>query len=271
METAFGWGKDWEAMLGKYKGAIQAKYPEETHESMPYKAIYDGLKFIYRGFTPPKNDMALIGLLHHYKNVGESFGFDYEVPENALLASANRKIMASRKEEAMELLNFAEEKYGTSDRIAELKARASILKEVLDTLVEFYLNHPKPSASEIKPYIGQWTGELIVPRGQPVPMDFEIKTENGKGKMFEELPWPPFEKVEVEILYIDKDGTLVFGRKNRGAGLLISTARITARGNMKGDEKLIGFTIPEDVPDDVKEIMKFTVANPNTFELKRAK
>jgi hypothetical protein len=203
--------------------------------------------------------------------VGESFGFDYEVPRKVLLASAHRKIIDNRKGEALELLIFAEEKYGASDRIAELKAGASKLNDVVDPLIEFYLNHPKPSADEIKPYVGRWVGELIVPRGHAMPVDFSIKIENGKTKGESITPWPPFKKVEMEIFFVDKEGSLITVRKNRGGGIVVSIARIASDGNLVGEEKMIGFTIPEDAPEDVKEMMKFTLANPNTFVLKRAK
>jgi|GEM_PF-6265647 len=34
-------------------------------------------------------------------------------------------------------------------------------------------------------------------------------------------------------------------------------------------ENLIGFTIPDDMLEDIKTKMKFVMENPNTFDLKR--
>ncbi len=245
------------------------EYHEETHESMPHKAIYDGLKYIYKGFAPPKRDMSLIGLLHHYEGVSEKFGFDYAVPKSVLLASANRKIMDSRKDDALELLQFAEEKYGSSERINLLRTKASKLTKAPDPLVDFYLTHAKPSAAEVGPYLGRWVGVLNVRRGQAIPMDIEISAENGKGKMIEVLPWPPYDKQESEIFFISTKGELVFGRKNRGAGLVISTATIDSHGALVVMKKLIGFVIPDDMPEEIKTNMKFVMENPNTFEMKK--
>ena len=140
-----------------------------------------------------------------------------------------------------------------------------------DPLVDFYLNHPKPSADEVTPYLGRWVGELNVRDGQAMPMDMEIKIENGHGKMISVLPWPPYKKEETEIFFVDKEGQLVFGRKNRGAGVVISTGVITKNGNLTGTESLIGFTIPDDMPEDIKVRMKFVMKNPNTFDLKKMK
>ncbi len=179
--------------------------------------------------------------------------------------------MDIRKDDALALLSFAEDRYGSSERITVLRNRASGLNAKPDPIVDFYLTHAKPTAKEIKPYLGRWVGELIVTRGQPIPIDMEIKVENGKGTIVSVLPWPPHDKVETEIVFVNDKGELVYGRKNRGAGLIISTGHIANDGNLKGKESLVGFTIPDDVPDEVKEMMKFTMENSNTFNLKRVK
>jgi len=267
-ETAYGWGEKWD-LFSQAPNAKRIQYLDESHESIPFKSIYDGLKFAFKGFTPPKKDMTLLALLHYYEGVSNQNAFSYEVPLQVLLASANRKIGDNRKTETIELLDFAEERYGVSDEIKKLRARASKLAEKPDPVVDFYLKHEKPTAVEIKPYLGRWVGELYVRNGQTLPMDFTISIENGKGKMMSVLPWPPFDKVETEILFVDKEGKLIFGRKNRGAGIVISETTLDKDSNLAGKEVLVGFTFPEGMPEDEKERMKIVLANPNTLKLSK--
>ena len=169
----------------------------------------------------------------------------------------------------MALLDYAESKYGVDNLIASLRSQAAKITQVPDAEVDYYLTLPKPTAEQVRKFLGKWQGELIVPRGQNMGISFEIFTENGVGKMLFALPWDTAQKIEPAIFGVSKDGKLIFGRKNNGRGLVVSTADINDKGDLVGEEWLVGFTIPDDVPADVKEEMKFSLVNPNTFTLRK--
>ena len=115
--------------------------------------------------------------------------------------------------------------------------------------------------------MGRWVGQLIVRNGQAMPLDIEITVENGITKFESVLPWAPGKKQEAEIFSVSDNGELIFGRRNRGSGLIIATAKIDAKGHLVGEEWLVGFTIPDDIPEEDKKQIDFFIKNPNTFDL----
>jgi len=264
VETLYGW----DGALPAIKDVTtQVKLPDETHESMPYKGIYEGLSFLYHDFGPARKDMKLSELQAHYRSLSEKYGYVYEIPFRVLTGSASRKMMEGRKAEIMELVNYAEATYAPSERTARLKADAMKITQQAPSVIDSFLALKKPGANEVKNYLGTWKGELVVAGGQNTPVTLEITIENGKPVMRSVLPWPPYKREEPEIFTVSKNGDLVFGRRNRGAGLVITTAKLDKTGHLVGEEWLRGFVIADDLPDDVKKQMKFFMTHPNTFVL----
>lgn len=263
VETLYGWEKEFQ----QTDHTKQITLPDETHESMPFKGIYDGLAFLFHDFRPERKDMKLAELQLHYRSLSEKYGYTYEIPFRVLTASASRKMMESRKIEIMDLVNYAETKYTATERTAKLKTDAAKITKDPSPLLDSFLSLPKPAAEKIKPYIGRWVGQLMVRAGQAMPLDIEISVVNGITKFESVLPWAPTKKEEAAIFSVSDKGELIFGRRNRGSGLVISTAKIDAKGHLVGEEWLIGFTIPDDMPADIKERMDFIIKNPNTFDL----
>lgn len=169
--------------------------------------------------------------------------------------------------EVLDLINYAETKYAPSERTAKLKADAVKLTQEAPSVIDSFLSLAKPTAGAVKNYVGIWIGELVVSGGQNLPETLEITIENGKPVLRTVQPWPPYRKEEPEIFTISANGDLVFGRRNRGAGLVIATAKLNNSGHLIGEEWLVGFVMPSDMPSDVKEQMKFIITHPNTFDL----
>jgi uncharacterized protein len=267
IESVFGWGSDWEKSIIKNVQAMQMKLPDETHESMPFKGIYEGLSFLFKDFAPVRKDLSLTALKEYYKLVSEKYGHTYEIPQRVLTASASRKIIEGRKKEILELIDYAEIKYAVSERTTRIKSDANKIMKEPDSIIDSILALPKPSAEQISKYKGRWVGQKMVPKGQAMQLDLEIIAEDGKVKLLMAIPWNPSKKEEADFLHITKEGKLVFGRVNRGGGLFVSTCTIDKNGKLTGEEWLIGFNIPDNETADFKEVMNFVLKNPNTFSL----
>ncbi len=268
IESLYGWENDWQ-LFQDTNQAIRIKLSGETHESMAFKGIYDGLKSAFHDFTPGRKDLALNELKNHYQAISENYGFVYQTPLKILLASARRKITENRKDEVMELLAYAEKEYGTGDRLTKLKADAGNIKSGPDALIDHYLHLPKPLPALASGYFGRWTGEMIVPDGVNMPVDIEIKEEQGQVKILSVIPWDTTKKEALEIVSINPDKSILFGRRNQGGGLMISNAIIDKNGDLSGKEEWIGFTIPDNLSEEIKQKLAFIQKNPNTFRLKR--
>jgi hypothetical protein len=265
IETLFGWEKDL-PMVDSGK-LMRSSLLDETHESMPFKGMYDGLAFLYHDFRPLRKDMKLVELRAYYNTLSEKYGHAYEVPLKVLTASASRKMMESRKAEVNDLINYAESKYPFDKTTSALKLEASKLTMDPSAALDSILGLSRPTPEKIRPYLGHWVGTLTVREGRNMPLDIEIVIENGKAVMRSVLPFPPYKKEEPAIFSVSAKGELVFGRKNRGAGLVVSTAKINAAGHLTGEEWLIGFVMPDDMPADIREKMNFIIKNPNVFDL----
>lgn len=269
IESVFGWGNDWQKSITKNVQAMQMKLPDETHESMPFKGMYEGLSFLFKDFAPLRKDLSLTTLKEYYKLVSDKYGHTYEIPLRVITASASRKIIEERKDEILELVNYAEAKYAPNAKTTQLKIDARKITKQPNPIIDSILALPRPTVEQINKYKGRWVGEMVVPGGHNSTVDIEILAENGTAKLLSVIPWNPSKKEEAEILFITKEGVLVFGRRNRGGGLFITTCIINDKGELAGEERLVGFTIPENESADFKQQMNFIINNPNTVHLTR--
>jgi hypothetical protein len=91
-EALYGWDNRWTALGAPAEQAIKLTFPDESHESMPFKGIYDGLKFLYRDFSPARNDLALPELRSLYESLSQKYGYNYEVPFAADICLCGKEI-----------------------------------------------------------------------------------------------------------------------------------------------------------------------------------
>jgi hypothetical protein len=269
IESVFGWGNEWDNSMTIKGKAMQVKLPSETHESMSFKGVYEGLRFLFKDFAPARKDLSLSLLKEYYKSVSEKYGYPYEIPLRVLTASASRKIIEERKDEILDLVNYAEAKYAPNAKTTQLKTDAQKIVKQPNPIIDSLFALPKPTVEQIDKYRGRWLGQMLVPGGQNSAVDIEILIENGTAKLLSVIPWNPSIKEEAEILLITKEGKLVFGRRNRGGGVFVTTCVINDYGELIGEERLVGFTIPENASIDFKKQMNFILTNPNTLLLKK--
>ena len=270
IETAYGWEGEWVNYFPDNKSALQEMLPDETHESMAFKGVYDGLKFLYKDFGPSKKDMNLAELKDHYRSISEKYGYDYEIPFSILIASASRKIPENKKNEIIELLDYAETGYGLDENIRTLRAKTAGLTNSSHFVIDSFLSLPAPTQEQVKKYVGKWTGQFISKEGEIFPTSIDISINEGKPKLLTSFNPRSAENIqEPEIFHITKDGRLIFGIKNRGGGIIVNTLLQDKNDHLIGQGMWLGFTIPEDVPADQKKQLNFLLNTPTKFDLTR--
>lgn len=270
VEAAYGWGNEWTKYFPASTPAMRKKLTDESHESMAFPGLYEGFKLLYKDFAPARKDMNLPELKDHYRLVSQKYGYDYAIPLNVLTASASRKIPENRKEEIMALLDYAEQKYGSNTMVAALKARAANLTNETHSVVDSFLALPRPDAEQVKKYLGNWKGQMTTKEGEKFAFAMDITLENGEPKLLAGFdPGNPGKKTAADVFHITEAGELVFGIRNRGGGIIINNLNMNDKGELAGEGWWKGFTIPADVPADVKKQLNFLINTPTKFRLSK--
>jgi len=258
-ETLFGWGKDFTppATCDNY---MQKKIEGETHETMPYKGMYDGLKFLFREYIPSQTGMSLQTMQEYYKNLSGKHHCKYDLPKPLLLASARQHINVSKKDGALSLIRYYEKEYGTDKIVTSLLAKVNAITKEPDQRVDYYLNHPGSPVDVLKPFMGKWKGTLFVTVGEDLGISWEINKINGK-YIIDARVMNEFNE-RSDFLLVTEQNELAWGRKHNSGGIYLSIAKLSADGQeLTGTEDLIGAQLPEGAPP----------FRPNTFKYTRIK
>jgi predicted alpha/beta superfamily hydrolase len=85
------------------------RYPEETHGTIPLRTVYDGLQFIFDGWSVPDSFVlyeqgGMAAIEKHYAALSSRFGFPVAVPEGVLLAPAFQLYRQKRVGEAEQVI-----------------------------------------------------------------------------------------------------------------------------------------------------------------------
>ena len=270
IEAVYGWRDEWSKYFLISDNVLAKRIFDESHESMVFVGVYEGLKFLYKDFSPPRKDMNLSALSKYYDLIHSKYDYIYEIPLSVLLASASRKIPENRKHEALELLDYAESRYGQNDKVKELRSRAAVLGNETISIVDSFLSLPAPSPANAQKYIGKWSGQFFTKEDQSFACDIEIKRENDNVKLV--TAFDPHNRditEEAEVFHISKDDKLIFGKRNRGGGIIINTLSLDKSGNLMGEGRWIGFTIPADAPEDQKRQLSFLLTKPTKYFLEK--
>jgi uncharacterized protein len=247
IEKAIGWLNEWpsliEAAPKSFYGA-QVKITDETHETMVYKGIYEGLKRLFYDFEPATKDAKLLELATKYQALSEAYGYQVDIPQRVLLRSASRNLTAQNGTEAAKLIQRAIALYGESATTNRLmaQAEAAIKKGGPDPRVAEFLNMPPPSAEQMQPFLGVWAGRLEVPDGVPLDIVLTFAVEGGvvRGRSTVSGPGGGSFQMQSEFIRVVDGQTLQWGRRGRGAGVVVSTGKLVDANTLKGGEEDIG-------------------------------
>ncbi|MBC7948232.1 MAG: hypothetical protein H7Y42_10165 [Chitinophagaceae bacterium] len=245
-ESLYGWGSDFK-MLKQCDSYGQIRIEAENHESMPYKGIYEGLKFLFREHIPAMADIDIGEIRAYYERLSEKLNTRYAVPAKLLLARTVNAISRSDKPAALALINYYEQEYGTTPRSSALHARANAISKGPDERVRFYLAQESPTEDAIKPYLGKWRGILKVPGGTDTPIAWEIKKVNGRYVMDSRI-MDQFNS-KSDFLTVTRNNELAWGRKHQAGGIYLSLGTLSKDGQtLSGTENLIGVEMPVGAP-----------------------
>lgn len=242
-ESLYGWQGKWTEQ-GSAKQ--QMKWKDETHESMPLKGIYEGLKVLFYDFAPPTKDLNLTALTKFYEGTLRTYKSMIPIPYKVLEASIERKMGENRKQEILELITYGIKQYGPTPRLQSLKTRADALMETKNDPLAHYLSLPTPSDQQIHSFVGKWEGVVNVPNGRPEPTVWEIEKREGKYVLKCEVVPINF-KTESVFVAISDQGELLWGRKNNGGGVFVSKGSLNPKGELTGVMDLVGFTPPDGI------------------------
>ena len=250
----------WKNTIKKSNGCLnysQIKIEGESHETMPYKAIYEGLKLMFDDYLPTDKDWSLQKITEYYKILQQKYHVSYPIPSKILLESAKQNIGQSKKIIAVELINENDKLYGQSSASKELLVKANAIIKESDVRVTYSLSQPSPSEDAINPFLGKWSGVVIVPGGTNMEVNWEIKKNNGRYQMESDIIKAGF-KSKSDFLYVNEKKELVWGRKHDGGGIYISIGKLSNGGlTITGTEDLIGFDFPNDWPAFKKNSFEF--------------
>src|SRR5215468_418563 len=122
IENLYGWKKEWASLIeaapkGFYGEQVEIR--DETHETMAYKGVYEGLKRLFHDYAPNivmdnKTTYTLPALEARYKALSEAYGYQVDMPEQLLLIAATHNIATRHGAEAGELVKRAVALYGDS-------------------------------------------------------------------------------------------------------------------------------------------------------------
>lgn len=257
LESLYGWGNSIKKENNCFN-FLQIKVEGESHETMPYKSVYDGLKFLFNDYLPSVQDWTLKEIREYYDSLAKKYQVTYNIPSLVLLESAKQNIGQSKKTIAIELIGENDKIFGYSSLSRQLLAKANAISKEPDERVSYNLSHPPPDESAIKPFLGKWSGTVIVPGGTDTDIDWEIiKVKDGYQMIADVMK--QF-KSKSDFLYVNDKKELVWGRKHNGGGIYISVGKLSKDGlTISGTEDQIGFDLPKDMPP-------FKV---NTFEFRK--
>lgn len=248
VENLYGWRKDWatvaqSAPKGFYGAQVEIK--DETHETMVYKGVYEGLKRLFHDYAPnlvsdAKGIYTLPVLEEMYKQLSQDYGYKVEIPRQLLLTAAAQNTAMQYGAEAIELINRAVTLYGESPGTKRLLTDAeAAAKKGRDPRIAEWANLPLPSVADMKPFIGAW--ETIVGDGARESITFEIKDGSVRSQCTltprEGQPFP----MQVKFVRVVAGQTLQWGLANgRGSGILLRTVKLVNATTLSGTAEPVG-------------------------------
>jgi hypothetical protein len=246
VETLYGWKRDWPA-TGWAKGSYgdQIRIDGETHETMPYKGAYEGLRSLFHDYSPPvegkaKGVYTLPELEQMYQTLSLAYGYRVPIPRALLLLSASENIAVRHGAEAAELLKRAESLYGATHRTQQLLAEAEEAATVgRDARLEEWAKLPPPELGAMKPFLGSW--ESVTPDGARLRIKFTA--ENGVFSVQYTLTPPGGDAFAMDVQFVRPSDAqhLEWGVHNgKGTGIIHFSGKLRDENTWQGTIEPVG-------------------------------
>lgn len=250
IENLYGWRNEWQSLKDSAPKSFYAEQfvvKDETHETMAYKGIYEGLKRLFHDYAPNIiKDTKVIQTLpmfeEGYKTISAAYGYQVEIPQQLLLNAADQNIAIQHGAEAVELVKKAIALYGESFRTErEMREAEDMVKKGRDAKLEELMNLPLPSIDSMKSFLGTWERK----NDAIWTVTFDVRDEQFRADSTV-LP-PGFEAFHLDVQFVRtlSDKKIQWGERNgRGPGITIYTAELTDENTLTGTVERIGFIMP---------------------------
>ncbi len=171
--TEDGWRPDSARLVAAFRSSQSLTFVHVsgvTHQQLPYRGIYDGLRALFHGypsmamFDPSKASVA--ALQAQYATLSDQFGYVLEIPVDALLDAAQRRLDARAAHDAVEILAYAAQKYPRDPRIPMRLTAAQ--REVAAPPAPRYVPFVPATAQAAATLVGSWE-ESVAAMGSAPP------------------------------------------------------------------------------------------------------
>lgn len=255
LETRFGWpDRAWAELTAAAPPSWhlrREKLDGESHESMGFLAMYQGLKFAFHDFSivgAPLVPRASAGAaFEHYRRLGAELGAELPPPANVLRRLIEDLLTEGRAGEGRRALEWLVEGYGPQRDQARLEAMVARVEGMppLAETVESLLATPMPTPEEIAPYVGEWRGHHWMNPEARNPFGLRIRVADGRvvAEMVESMEGAERTRPVTYLKVVP--GGLHFGQLNgmRPRGMLVHEGTLSGR-TLSGLIRFRGILLP---------------------------
>src|SRR5262245_47285873 len=189
LEANYGWPEEaWKKLVAVTPATwklYREKFKLEGHETMQMLGAYLGLRQVfsdYSRFSPPPWPTTTI--LPYYTKVSESLGANVLPPKRVLQDVVEDLLIEGRGAAAREAYNIIVSGYGAPSDGGKLLAQiADVESRPPPTeTVEGLLATPFPTPEEVRPYLGEWVGDISMRPDAPRTggVTLRIRVEDGR-------------------------------------------------------------------------------------------
>lgn len=262
IERTFGWtDKAWQELERQTPKSFiisRMKMPGETHPTMFYPALYEGLKWLFTDIMfRPEILTSLSDLKTQYANLSAAYGYTVSIPRAVLQDAAEDQLMAGRPEEASALVGEVKKQFGPSPETKLFEEWIDVLrKRPLEETYDQVVHSAPPTEEQATEFLGTW--EAVVQHHTPNKVEITFETTDGKVVARQrEFDQSGNEVTPIlgAIAYLrmkEKD-TIEWGYMNgmRPRTMIISyTAKLDASGELKGSTALKAVSFSPDRTDN---------------------
>jgi enterochelin esterase-like enzyme len=255
LEARFGWPeRAWTALAAAAPPSWHLRREAltgESHESMVFLALYQGLKFAFSDYSivgAPLVPRASAGAaFEHYRRLGTELGADLPPPPTVLRRLVEDLLTEGRADDARRALAWLVEGYGPQRDAAELEAQVARVEALppLAETVESLLGTPMPTPEEIAPYVGEWRGHHWMNPQARTPFGLRIRVVDGQ-VVAELLDWFEGPERATRLPYVKVvPGGLHFGQLNgmRPRGVVVHEG-VRSGDVLEGEYRFRGVIFP---------------------------
>ncbi len=228
----------------------------ESHESMGFLAMYQGLKFAFADYSivgaPLVPRATATAAFAHYRNIESQLAATLPPPASVLRQMITDLLIEGQIDPARRALSWLIDGYGPQSDSAQLRGEidaAAALPPFSETVASLKAT-PRPTPAEIAPYVGTWRGEQWMNPESKHPIALRIRVDGGRviaEKLY--VRGGVEEAEEVEYLKV-VDGGLHFGNMNGMRPMAMVVSEGTRTGNvLEGALWFRGVRLPPRMPN----------------------